>query len=246
LRAIAQIAKKSPLLNDFSEEEIFQGLKEREALGSTGFGDGIAIPHCALENLSDFIVGIVSIPGGIDFDAIDEKPTKLFIFIIAPQEKRNEHIRILSSISSVLRFPENVQEILRAKDAAVIRETFLRHTKMEVVPEVKKEYQQFTVIIQHEDAFDDILTVFTEIGDGFVSVLEAKNARQYLYSLPLFSHFWNEEQKGFNRIIIAVIRKALSNEATRKINMIIERMEEESGVLLFSQDISYLNGSLTL
>ncbi len=142
--------------------------------------------------------------------------------------------------------PENVKEILSAKSASVIRESFLRHLKLEAEPNIKKEFQQFTVIVQHEDVFEDLLTVFTEVEHCCISVLEANNASTYLYSLPLFSHFWNEEQKGFNRIILAMVRKALSNEAIRKINMIIENMEEDSGVLLLTQDIAYTNGSLNL
>lgn len=246
LREIAGLAKKSSLLSEVSEDEIFQGLLERENLGSTGFGDEIAIPHCALDKIPQFLVGILCVPQGVDFDAIDGRKTRLFVFIIAPEDQRNEHIRILSSISSVLRFPENVREILAGKEPAAIRESFLRHTKPEIDTQAKKQYQQFTVMIQQETMFDDILTVFTELDNSFVSVIEANNARKYLYSLPLFSHFWNEEQKGFQRIIMAVVTKGLANEAIRKINLLIEQMEAELGVVLLVQDIAYLNGSLNL
>ncbi len=248
LKAIATLAKNSPLLRQVNEDTIFQGLKEREDLGSTGFGDGIAIPHCTLDNIPDFVLGILTIPEGIDFDAIDGQKVKLLMFIIGPQEKRNDHIRVLSNLSSVLRFPENVREILAAKDPAVIRESFLRQTKVEKeLPKTKQAYQQFTVIVQHEELFEDILSVFTELDGCSIAVLEANNAGQYLYALPLFSNFWSEEQKGFNRIILAVVSKALANETVRKINMLTEGLdEEESGVLLYLQDIVYLNGSLNL
>ena len=96
LRVIAQLAKKHPALQERSEDEIFQGLLQREETGSTGFGDCIAIPHCALDHVSDFVLGILTSPEGIDFDSIDGKPTKVFVFIIAPVSRRNDHIRILS------------------------------------------------------------------------------------------------------------------------------------------------------
>jgi hypothetical protein len=102
------------------------------------------------------------------------------------------------------------------------------------------------VIVQHEEIFNDVLTIFTEIPGCFVSVLEASNAGRYLYSLPLFAHFWNEEQMGFHRIIIAVVDTLLSNEAIRRLNMILDGLGDPSGLLLFTQDISYLNGSLNL
>jgi mannitol/fructose-specific phosphotransferase system IIA component (Ntr-type) len=246
LKAIARLAKKSLLLQAVSEEEIFQGLMAREKLGSTGFGNGIAIPHCAMEYVMDFVVGVLVVPDGVDFDALDGEKTKLFVFIIAPSEKKNEHIQVLSSISRVLRSPDNVSEILTGQSASIIRGSFLRHMPVETEVKPRKAYKQFTIIVQHEDLFNDILTVFTEIPKCFVSVIEASNASRYLYSLPLFAHFWSEEQKGFSRIIIAAVDASLSNEAIRRINMIIDEMSDPSGVLLLSQDISYLNGSLSL
>lgn len=246
LKAIARLAKKSPLLQAVSEEEIFQGLMAREELGSTGFGDEIAIPHCAMSYVLDFVVGVLVVPDGVDFDALDGQKTKLFVFIIAPSEKKNEHIRVLSSISRILRAPDNVREILSGQSVSVIRGRFLQHIPVETEVEPRKAYKQFTIIVQHEDLFNDILTVFTEIPNCFVSVIEASNASRYLYSLPLFAHFWSEEQKGFSRLIIAAVEASRSNEAIRRINLIIDEMSDPSGVLLFSQDISYLNGSLSL
>jgi len=247
LKAIARLAKKHPFLQEIREEEIFQGLIEREKLGSTGFNHEIAIPHCRLENVADFVVGILTIPKGVDFDSIDGTPTKLFVFIIAPAAKQKEHVHILSNISNVLRFPENVREILAKKDAKAIREYFLRHTSVEKeFPTLQKEYQQVSVIVQHEEIFHNILTIFAEIQGCYVSVLEANNARQYLYALPLFALFWNEEQRGFQRIILSIVPKARANETIRKMNMILEDMEAETGVLLWLQDIAYINGSLDL
>jgi PTS system nitrogen regulatory IIA component len=247
LKTIAQLARNSPLLKHIGEEEILEKLKERERLGSTGLSHEIAIPHCRLENVSDFVVGIVMIPEGVDFESIDNYPTKLFVFIIAPTAKQKEHVHILSNISNVLRFPQNVQELLAKKDAATIREYFLRHTNIEKgFPTRQKEYQQLSVIVQHEEIFHGILTIFAEIQGCYVSVLDANNARQYLYALPLFALFWNEEQQGFQRIILAIVPKVRANEAIRKMNVILEDMKEETGVLLWLQDIAYINGSLDL
>ncbi len=245
LKEIARLAKRSPILSEVSEEVILQGLMNREQLGSTGFGDEIAIPHCALDTIPNFVIGILCVPQGIDFETLDGKKAKLFVFIIAPKEQQNEHIRVLSSISGVLRFPEHVRELLATKDASAIRESFLRHTKPEAEKQAEKQFQQFTVMVQREEIFEDILSVFTEIDECFVSVIESNNARKYLYALPLFSNFWNEEQKGFQRVILAVVNRGLANEVIRNVNLILEHTEE-AGVVLFMQDITYLNGSISL
>lgn len=245
LRAIAQLAHTHPLLAERNIEEIERGLQKREDTGSTGFGDGIAIPHCALENLSDFVVGILTIPDGVDFDAIDGQSARLFVFIIAPASRRNEHIRVLSAISSVLRAPANVREILEGSTPAAIRTSFLRHTRIEV-DESQKGYNLFTVIVQREEMFEELLSQFTEIQDCFVSVLEANNAGRYLYALPLFSSFWTSEKKGFQRVILATVKKTRANETLRKMNMLLEESGITSGVLVLLQDVLYMNGTLDL
>ena len=81
LREIVQTAKKSSALKDVSEEEILASLEGRESLGSTGFGKGIAIPHCRLKSVTDFVVGIITVAAGVDFKALDEEKVKLIIFI---------------------------------------------------------------------------------------------------------------------------------------------------------------------
>ena len=85
LREIAQTAKKNDILKGLDEQEILAGLKARESLGSTGFGKGIAIPHCRLKSVVDFVLGIITVPSGVDFEALDAEKVNLIIFIIAPE-----------------------------------------------------------------------------------------------------------------------------------------------------------------
>ena len=70
---IAQFIKKSPVLENLSTEKLITALRERESLGSTGFGDGIAIPHCKLDEIDDFAAAIMISKKGVDFDSIDGK-----------------------------------------------------------------------------------------------------------------------------------------------------------------------------
>ena len=245
LRTIARLAHNSAEMTDFSEEQIYTELIEREKLGSTGFGDGIGIPHATFENLKNFVVGMIVAPDGVNFEALDDKPTKLLVFIMVPASQRDQHIRILSKISNVLKESKNVAEILANKTTAAVRESFLRHT-ITPVSESQKEQNLFHVIIQNEDQFEDVLNVFTEISNCAVSVLESNNARSYLHTLPLFVSFWNQEDKGFCRIIIAAVNKSISNEVIRKINMLIEEAKDKTGILILAQEIFYANGILNL
>lgn len=78
---------------------IFNNLVSRERLGSTGIGQGIAIPHCRLEGL-DHVVGVLmTLTEGVGFDAIDNQPVDLIFALIVPKEATSEHLELLSQIA---------------------------------------------------------------------------------------------------------------------------------------------------
>lgn len=244
LREIAQCAKKSQLVSHYSEESIFNALKKREALGTTGFGKHIAIPHCSLDNVDDFIVGIIVHARGVDFNALDGEKVKLFVFIIGPKSQRNEHIHLLSKISRVLNNNDAVSELLQEKSAVAIRETFLRFAADEVDAKDIPEKSLFHIFIQIEDLFEDILQIFSEIDGCSVSIVRADDTSYYLNKLPLFSGFFSEKEKGFNRLIVAVVPKAMANEVIRQIDNITGDLNDRTGIMVTMQDIFFWRGKL--
>lgn len=78
-------------------------LLDREKLGTTGIGDGIAIPHGKLEDLDKIIVIVGRSVSGVDFDALDHKPCSIFFLVLAPEQVAGMHLRILAQISRVLK-----------------------------------------------------------------------------------------------------------------------------------------------
>ena len=241
---IARLAKKSPVLADVPEDTIVQALNERESLGSTGFGDGIAIPHCVLDEISEFIVGLLVVPEGVDFESLDGEPAKFLVFIIGPSSKRNGHIRILATVSQVLRIPDAKEEMLAEKSPVAITESFLRYSRDEVDTKGHSECCIFHIFVQDEHKFYDLLQIFTTIELCSVSVVEAKDATEFLHKLPLFSSFWSEQRKGFNRIITATVSKSLANDTIRQINDIAGGLDKQPGIMVTVQDLFYASGSL--
>ena len=77
LKSISNLAKKNKMLKDITADDIYKGLQERENTGSTGFEKGIAIPHCTLKGIPDFIVGLITVPNGVDYNSFDEKPAEI-------------------------------------------------------------------------------------------------------------------------------------------------------------------------
>ena len=244
LKEIARIAKKNDLLKKYSEKDIYKAFEEREKIGSTGLGDKIAIPHCTLKKLDDFVIGIITSPQGVDFQSMDNKKVELIVFVIAPESERNQYIRILSKIAGVLKNKDNVEQMIHAETPEKLKELFL--SKLEIIPELplRKEYIKVEAIIQNEDIFQDILEKFTELEDSSLIVLEGENAGYYLYRSPLFANLWTENEKKFNRMIIAVIPKNIANEFIR--NLEKETKKIKSGILITMQEIIYSTGSLEI
>ncbi len=244
LEEIARLAHRCPTLTGISERILFDALAERERVGTTGFGNGIAIPHCALENIEEFVLGMLVIPHGVDFESMDKKKTKIFFFIIAPKERKNDHIQVLSSVSKLLKSVETVQSILSAKEAKeIIEQLRMFWIKREEI-RGKKFQDLFIIFVQKEAYFDDILQVLSAAVQGSISVIETNNAGYYLHRLPLYASFWSERKRLFSRVIMAVIDKDLSNDVIRRINMACENIDKEPGVLITVHDLSYSAGSI--
>lgn len=85
--------------------ELFSALLERERLGSTGMGRGVAIPHCRLPNVKAIHVALARLEAPIDFDAVDGEPVDLFFFLVAPESAGSDHLRALARVSRALRDP---------------------------------------------------------------------------------------------------------------------------------------------
>lgn len=118
LRAFAERVAGQGLVK--SGEELFQRLWEREQLGSTGIGSGVAIPHCKLQGLARGIVAVGMVPEGVDFGAPDGRPVKVLFLVVSPSASPAEHLQVLAAISRWLRADHHAERILALRDAAQV------------------------------------------------------------------------------------------------------------------------------
>jgi len=110
LEQIANLVARE--LPDLEAKSIFESLIAREKLGSTGFGNGIAIPHCRLPGCPTPISALLRLEAPIDFDAIDGAPVDLLFVLLVPQAATDAHLELLRQIASMLDRSE-VRERLR-------------------------------------------------------------------------------------------------------------------------------------
>lgn len=97
-----------------SVEELLQVLLDREKLGSTGIGEGIAIPHGRLKKLKKFFISFGRSVKGVDFDSIDRKPSQLFFLVMAPENSAVDNLKLLSRIVTLLKEPSFKKRLMEA------------------------------------------------------------------------------------------------------------------------------------
>ena len=78
-------------------------IKQREKLGSTGIGEGVAIPHVHLKEVKEMHVAMITTKSPVDFGAVDEKPCSIFIIVVAPEANRDMYLNLLSAVSGLMR-----------------------------------------------------------------------------------------------------------------------------------------------
>jgi len=91
------------VVSELDAAEILAVIKEREALGSTGIGNGIAIPHGKLGGLEDVVILFARSKKGVDFAAVDGNPVHLIFLLLAPENAAGTHLKILARISRMLK-----------------------------------------------------------------------------------------------------------------------------------------------
>jgi len=116
-QALQELARRAAEIHGLQERAVFDVLLERERLGTTGVGNGIAIPHGKLSSLTGLHGLFARLEKPIDFDSIDEHPVDLIFLLLAPESAGAEHLKALARVSRLLR-DKAVCEKLRGTDSA--------------------------------------------------------------------------------------------------------------------------------
>lgn len=104
---------------------LFDQLMARERLGSTGLGEGVAIPHCRLEGCKEVYAAFFSLNEGIDFDASDGKPVDLMFVLVVPEESHDVHLAVLSHLARIFGNPEARARLRASADDSTLFDDML-------------------------------------------------------------------------------------------------------------------------
>ena len=119
-QVLQELAAKAAELTNLSELDIMDTLVQRERLGSTGVGNGIAIPHGKLSTISKVVGVFAKMERPIDFESLDGEPVDLIFLLLAPEDAGADHLKALARVARVLRDPQVAKKLRATQDAAAI------------------------------------------------------------------------------------------------------------------------------
>lgn len=112
-----KLAEQAAKLTNQGAAAVLEALTEREALGSTGLGNGIAIPHGKFAGLRSVVAVFARLDESVDFDAVDDQPVDLVMMLLAPMGAGADHLKALARVARVLRTESVVDDLRRTFDA---------------------------------------------------------------------------------------------------------------------------------
>ena len=117
---LEELSARSARISGLPEREIFDVLWQREQLGSTGLGQGVAIPHGKLGGLKQIVGLFAQLSEPVEFDAVDGEPVDIVFLLLAPEGAGADHLKALARISRLLRERGSVEKLRASKDAAAL------------------------------------------------------------------------------------------------------------------------------
>ncbi|MBT8114580.1 MAG: PTS sugar transporter subunit IIA [Arenicella sp.] len=113
-------------LEEAREKDIYHYLLEREKLGNTGIGNGVALPHSRCEQTNDAVVAIITLREAIDYDSPDRQPVDIAFGLLVPQSATKEHLELLAGIARLMSDETKHASLLEASDAGEVMELIRR------------------------------------------------------------------------------------------------------------------------
>jgi nitrogen PTS system EIIA component len=119
-QALQELASQAARLTGLPDGAIYEALLQRERLGSTGIGEGIAIPHGKLPSLTRIFGLMARLDKPVDFEALDGQPVDVLFLLLAPEGAGADHLKALARVARVLREPGLIERVRATRDATAL------------------------------------------------------------------------------------------------------------------------------
>lgn len=248
LKKMAEIAAKSEKV-DLDASVIYEKLAERENSGSTGFGDGIAIPHARISGMDKFVFFILASRRGVEFESVDKKKVNLFFIVLGPEKEVSAHLQFLARISRVVNGTRAKREILAANSGEAIFESFIRNTRlMERQKGERQKMKMLYVVLYFDELLYDILEFFIQEGIEGATITQSYGMGEYISNIPLFAEFigFMKENKNDSKTIMAMIPEDQIDDIIDGIEEITGDLDKKEGAMIFTLDVGFYKGSMKM
>lgn len=240
---IASMSSRALAKSNVTKDEILNGLKERELICSTGFGNGLAIPHCRLPSLEEFLIGVITTKEPVEFDSQDGKPVRLIFFLLGPEEGKREHLHLLSELAQMCREDGAIDKFVSVKTADNLLSLILDSREEKAIPAPQARLDLIHVFVQNdEDLFLSILEVVTAFETSLLTVLDSQDVTPILGQLPLYMGLIAGKRSRFSRIIVLGIKHNLTNEVIRRVEQQCGPLNKQDDVFLTVQPLYFAGG----
>lgn len=229
-------------------DALLAALREREALGSTGFENGVAIPHARLPGDVPFALGVAVSPGGVDYASADGARSTLFFVLVGPEESSTEYLRYLAHISR-LGLNRTAREDLRAAPTRSALYAAVGSYLTPVTPAAAAAGggRKLLIITLHElRLLDDVAAMLLEHGIHGATITESTGVKNVRSHVPLFGHFLNflGDRHEASRTIMAVVEAREVKPLVAELEQITGDLDTHRGAAVLAVDLWYGKGSL--
>lgn len=228
-------------------DALLAALREREELGSTGFENGVAIPHARLPGDVPFALGVAVSPGGVDYASSDGSPSTLFFVLVGPEESSTEYLRYLAHISRVGLNRTAREEIGAAPTRAALYAAVNAYLTPVTPAAGAGSGRKLLIIVLHElRLLDDVATLFLEHGIEGATVTESTGVTNVRSNVPLFGDFLNffGDRRGASRTIMAVVEAREVKPLVTELEQITGDLDTHRAAAVLAVDLWYSKGSL--
>ncbi len=249
LAGIARLAAQSSAAGDATAKAIEAALCKREAEGSTGFGNEVAIPHARVPGMARFLVFLVTVRRGVEFEALDRKRVRLFFVILGPDEEVNTHLQVLALISRTVAHTNAKAELLRTRSGEALYETFLKNAGLNhAAGGTERTMKLLFVNVYLEEFLYQVLELFLEEGIEGATIIDSAGMGQYISDVPLFADFigFMRENRHKSKTILALVPENMVDAIVDGIEEITGDMNTRQGAMVMSLDIGVLRGNMNM
>lgn len=247
LRIMSDLLSKNKASGTETVDSLLKGMMDREELGSTGMGNGIAIPHCRLAGMKSFALTLTVCDKGIAWDSIDGRSVHIICAIAGPVDETDEHLRLLAGAARVLSNSKARYELINSKTDFAMRETFLYHLSPVTSSHSRESRKKLLLmVLQEEKAYNDVMELFLEMGvEGAVTV-NSDMMGPMLSNVPIFAGFMDVlgRSRPEPRLLLTLIPEEEVGNTVAAVEAITGDLDNHRGACIIILDTVSIRGSL--